>query len=492
MLLKKNNLFFFIYNSIKVGRYYMANMEESDNKWKILTALSLGVLMAGINTSIANVSLPNIQIYFQSNLSVTGLVSTAYFISFIGFALFASKLGDRYGHDKIFIIGVISFVVTSILCSIAPSIELLIFCRFLQGIAGSILLSGPMVILEKAFSVIHLGKAYGIYSVFAAVGLTIGPAIGGILQGMFNWRAIFLINVPIGILTFFLSVYSLDKIETMDVRWDIKGLIGIFLSIALIIATMTFIEDKDYIYFFVSLILSLISMVATIKIEQNAEDPLLNLRLFKNKTFATSSINLHLAYVAEYLFIYGLPYFLEKVVHDGSSMVGLILSAAPILMIFIAPLSGEITDRKGYVLPTIAGCIICIISSILIIGTNTESHGLAIFIIFAIYGIGCGLLQSPINKAIMISVPEKYSGTASGVIQASRNLGISFAVCYGSLIYALSVSAQNMQKNVLFGSAAQQLTSGLHYIAIFSIILSVIVIILTVVGKNEKKEKNSV
>ena len=122
MFLKKNNLFFFIYNSIKVGRYYMANMGESDNKWKILTALSLGVLMAGINTSIANVSLPNIQIYFQSNLSVTGLVSTAYFISFIGFALFASKLGDRYGHDKIFIIGVISFVVTSILCSIAPSI----------------------------------------------------------------------------------------------------------------------------------------------------------------------------------------------------------------------------------------------------------------------------------------------------------------------------------------------------------------------------------
>lgn len=470
----------------------MANMEESPNKWSILAAMSLGVMMASINTSISNVSLPDIGIYFNSSVGITGLVATAYFISFIGLALFSSKLGDKYGHDKVFISGVIGLIITSTMCSLSPSIEILILSRFLQGITGSLLLASPMIILEKAFSINHLGKAYGIYSVFAAVGLAIGPTIGGILQSLFNWRAIFLINVPLGIITLIMSIYSLDKIETMNVIWDIKGLVSIFFATLFVITTLNCIEDKFYLYGLICGILTVISTYAFIKAEKNAEDPLINLHLFKNKTFTANSINLHLAYIAEYLFIYALPYFLEKVVHDGPGMVGVVLSAAPILMIFIAPLSGEITDKKGPVLPTILGCIVCIISAILLLHTNINSHGLDVFIMFAIYGIGCGLLQSPINKAIMVSVPEEYSGTASGVIPTSRSLGISFGVCYGSLIYSFTVPSQIMQKNILFGSAANDLILGLHYIGILSIVLSIIVIILSIYGKPQKVSANKI
>lgn len=471
----------------------MSNYEESPNKWKILAATCLGVAMAGINTSITNVSLPDIGIYFQSNVNITGLVVTAYFISFIGFALFASKLGDRYGHDKIFQIGIVGLIITSILCSISPTISLLIVSRFLQGIAGSLLLAGPMVLLKKAFATNHLGRAYGIYSVFAAVGLAIGPTIGGILQSLFNWRYIFLINVPLGIITLIISLYSLDKIDKMDVVWDYKGLVTMFLSILFVIATLNFIENNNYLYTFIAGIITIISTYIFIKSEKSAEDPLINLHLFRNKTFTANTINLHLAYIAEYLFIYGLPYFLEKVVHDGPGMVGIVLSSAPILMMIIAPLSGTITDKKGEVIPTIAGCIVCIISAILLYTTNTESHGFIIFIMFAIYGIGCGLLQSPINKAIMVSVPEKYSGTASGIVQTSRSLGISFAICYGSLIYTLSVNALYMQQDKLYGLGALELTNGLHNIALFSIILSIIVIFLSLYGRpqNETAKNNN-
>lgn len=132
----------------------------------------------------------------------------------------------------------------------------------------------------------------------------------------------------------------------LDVKWDFKGLLRIFFSITFVIATMTFIENGKYICSITSLLLSLISIYTAIKIEQVVEDPLLKLHLFKNKTFATSTLNLHLAYVSEYLFLYALPYFLEKVVHDGPSRVGLILNAAPILMIFIVPLSGELQIRR--------------------------------------------------------------------------------------------------------------------------------------------------
>lgn len=469
----------------------MANDEESPNKWKILLSLSLGCLMASINTSIANVSLPDIGIYFHSSVGLTGLVVTGYFISFIGLALFASKLGDGYGHDRIFKIGVIGMVITSIMCSIAPSVDMLILSRFLQGIAGALLLASPMVILEKAFAERNLGKAYGIYSVSAAIGLSIGPTIGGILQQIYDWRAIFLINVPIGIITYILSAYSLDKIERMDIIWDIYGLVTIFFSILFVIGTLNFIEDGYFVYAIIGAILTAISVYGFIKAESSAIDPLINLHLFKNKTFTANTINLHFAYIAEYLLIYSLPYFLEKVVHDGPGMVGIVLSAAPIIMMFVAPISGAITDKKGVVLPTVIGNIICIISLILITFTTTSSHGFIIFVIFAIYGIGCGLLQSPINKAIMISVPEEYAGTASGVIPTSRSLGISFAVCYGGLILSYAVPAKTLEQTALYGLAAQELTLGLHYVAILGIILCIAVIIISILGKPKKASYES-
>lgn len=469
----------------------MANNEESPNKWKILLSLSLGCLMASINTSIANVSLPDIGIYFNASVGLTGLVVTGYFISFIGLALFASKLGDGYGHDRIFKIGVVGMIITSIMCSISPSIDILILSRFLQGIAGALLLASPMVILEKAFAEKDLGKAYGIYSVSAAVGLAIGPTIGGLLQQLYDWRAIFLINVPLGIITFILAIYSLDKIERMRIIWDIKGLTTAFFSILFVIGTLNFIEDRYFLYAIIGAVLTAISVLGFIKSEQTAVDPLINLHLFRNKTFTANTINLHLAYIAEYLLIYSIPYFLEKVVHDGPGMVGVVLSAAPLIMIFIAPISGMITDKKGVVLPTVIGNIICIISLVLITFTTNLSHELEIFIVFAVYGLGCGLLQSPINKAIMVSVPEKYAGTASGVIPTSRSLGISFAVCYGGLILSYAVSSKTLEQETLFGVAAQELTAGLHYVAILGIILCILVIILSIAGRPEKKSYES-
>ncbi|MGN0093897.1 MAG: MFS transporter, partial [Methanobrevibacter sp.] len=160
-------------------------------------------------------------------------------------------------------------------------------------------------------------------------------------------------------------------------------------------------------------------------------------------------------------------------------------------MIFIAPISGMITDKKGVVLPTVIGNIICIISLVLITFTTNLSHGLEIFIVFAVYGLGCGLLQSPINKAIMVSVPEKYAGTASGVIPTSRSLGISFAVCYGGLILSYAVPSKTLEQETLFGVAAQELTVGLHYVAILGIILCILVIILSIAGRPEKKSYES-
>ncbi len=464
------------------------NQNGSDNKWKILATLSLGVMMATINTSIANVSLPTIGIYFNSNIGVTGLVLTAYFVTFIGLALLFSRAGDFYGHDTIFKYGTLGFSIVAVLCTIAPTIYILVLCRALQGIFAAMLLAGPMAILQEAFPTDYLGRAFGIYSVFAAVGLALGPTLGGVLQGLYSWRAIFLIGAPLGFITFLMAVYSLDKIETRTGFWDMKGVTFEFLTILFIIITVNFLESADYMLSLIFGIITIFLFLCFIKVEFNATDPVMNLKLFSNKTFSTANINLHLAYISEYVMLFALPYFLEKVSHESSMVTGLVLSSAPLMMIFFAPLSGWITDKKGTVLPTIAGTILCIISLICITTLNVKTSAIDVFIYFALYGIGCGLLQSPINKAIMVSVPDKYQGTASGIISTVRSLGISFGVCYGGLILSLSVSEIALKQELLYGMYAIELTNGIHYVAIFGIVLCIITIIFTIIGKPSKND----
>src|SRR5664280_1008084 len=158
--------------------------------------------MVPINTSILNVALPFISSGFNSNLMGVSWVITSYLISLIGLVLFFGRLGDMIGHEKLYLSGLVLFVFTSVLCSFSSSITYLIIFRALQGIAAAMMISVSLGMVRRAFHSYELGKALGIYAVAIAAGLAIGPAIGGILIGIFGWRSIFLANVPIGVISF--------------------------------------------------------------------------------------------------------------------------------------------------------------------------------------------------------------------------------------------------------------------------------------------------
>ncbi len=161
---------------------------SNKKSWQILFAVSLGTIMVPINASIVNVSLPTITEFFGATISTSEWVLTSYLIILLSFVLFFGRFGDFWGHERLYITGLAGFIITSLLCSLAPSILFLILFRAMQGFAAAMMISVSLGIIKRSFPTSMLGEALGIYAVAIAGGLTLGPAIGGILDGLLGWR----------------------------------------------------------------------------------------------------------------------------------------------------------------------------------------------------------------------------------------------------------------------------------------------------------------
>ena len=166
-----------------------------------------------------------------SPIATSEWVLTSYLIILLSFVLFFGRFGDFWGHEKLYLSGLVGFTFTSLLCSVAPSISFLIIFRAIQGCTAAMMISVSLGIVKKSFPTSILGKALGIYAVLIAGGLTLGPVMGGFLDGIFGWRSIFLVNIPIGIVSFIICYKVFERGDSRKIQWDIIGTISQFLSL---------------------------------------------------------------------------------------------------------------------------------------------------------------------------------------------------------------------------------------------------------------------
>lgn len=444
--------------------------------------------MVPINASITNVSLPTISMYFGVGLGTAQWVLISYLITLLGFVLFFSRLGDSKGHEKVYIAGLAGFTITSLLCSLSPSVEALIIFRGLQGLSAAMIISVSMAIVRKAFPANYLGRALGIYAVAIAAGLALGPAIGGIISGFFGWRSIFLVNLPVGIIDFIFCYRILKRSTPGTAKWDIPGTILQFIALFLTVYTLNLIEDASYATAIITGALALVTFLMFIYQELRTENPVLDLKLFKVKTFSAFNLSLHFNYLCMYMLFFSVPFYLQKVLHLDQSTTGFVLTASPVIMMMVSPVSGMIADRYGSRLPAFAGSIVSGLALLSMTQLTVNSSVLDVFWRLALLGLGAALFQSPTNKALMSYLPSKKSGVASGIIATTRNLGMVFAVCYAGLLIHSAISPELMLSNELVGNAAVDLTNGFHLVVIFGAILSMVMAILSISGIPNKKE----
>ncbi len=425
---------------------------NNKNKWVILLIVLMVTFMATLDGSIVNVALP----VMAKTLNVTSasiqLVVTSYLIIISATILVFGRLGDMVGKTKVFKFGIALFTLGSLLCGITEAFPFLVLSRVIQAIGAAGTMANNQGIITEVFPPNERGRALGITGTFVALGSLLGPPIGGFIVDAGRWEYIFLINVPIGIITLFLCFKLLPK-ATETIRGKLDGfgaLLIIFTIVPLFFALskgqeLGFTNPIIWLSFFVAIAAFIIFII----VEKKHETPLLQLQIFKNKLFSLSIFCAFLSFIAIFCSNIIQPFYIQDIMKFSPSTSGLVLMIYPLVLSVIAPISGYLSDKIGSEVLTLIGLSLTSLG-LFLMSTLTEYStiiGMALFT--AIMALGNGLFQAPNNSLVMSTVPRDKLGIAGSINALTRNLGmitgiaLSTTILYNRMSYKLGYNVTN-------------------------------------------------
>lgn len=420
------------------------------NRYLILFNVVMMTFMACLDGSIVNVTLPIMAKKLYVSNEVVSWVVTAYLITIAATILIFGRLGDIKGKSRVFMMGIVLFTSGSLLCGISGSIYILIGTRVLQAIGAACTMATSQGIITQIFPSNERGKALGIVGSFVALGSLVGPPLGGFIVSVLSWQFIFLINVPIGIATFAMSMKILPRtVSKSDDKLDAKGAILFTIAIVLLFGSLIIGEDVGYANpaIISGFIISVLSMTAFILVEKKIKVPMLQLKIFGNKLFSLSIFCGFITFIAMSCSNIIQPFYLQDVMKLSPATTGLIMMTYPLILAGVAPASGHLSDKIGSEFLTFVGLMLTSAGLFLSATLNEHSQIWHMIIFIAIMSVGNGLFQSPNNSLIMSTVPRNMLGIAGSVNSLVRNLGmvtgiaLSTTLLYSGMSYMLGYHA---------------------------------------------------
>lgn len=408
----------------------MLKLTEKNRKWWILLAMSSSLALVFIDQTALAVALPAIQRELSLSNSLTQWVINAYLLALSAFILLGGKIGDRWGHKRTFLVGVVVFLVGSIGCALADSSSWLITLRALQGIGGAFMMPSTNALVTNAFPDKERGRALGIYVALAAIFLALGPLLGGLLTQLFNWRAVFWINIPVALISIALALSSVPssiRTEKLTMDW-----LGFFISTLFIGSfVLSFMEGPNWGWTSLSIIsllsFSLLSLGTFILWETKNSHPFVELNLFRNPTFSILFSILLIIQSVGIVFVFW-AIFLQNILHYTPLTAGLLLLPAMLPIIFMAPIGGHLRDHYGPSKPMSWGASLVILSLIWIGVFSHHQRYALLFPGFLGFGIGMPLILSGIMATVMSMVNVEQRGIASALLNCARQLGTSMGL----------------------------------------------------------------
>ncbi len=423
-------------------------------KWLVLSAVACGTFMATLDSSIVNVALPSITSSFHTGITQSRWVVIAYLLSITGLLLFFGRLADVIGRKFVFNFGFIIFTLGSGFCGLAANIGQLIGFRVLQGVGAAMIMANGPAIITAAFPQTERGKALGTLAMVVSAGLAIGPSIGGALVRLFSWPSVFFVNIPFGILGCILVYKNVPLALGMHVTKEIlerEKALPVFVRIQECIRKLQsfdwvgallwlFVQfgyslalDQENVLGLAGPLQRMISFasigffVLFILWEWSVLNPLLELALFKSKSFLFSNISGFFNFVAISAVMLLLPFYLQNIRGFEPHKVGIFMTIIPMTIFVVAPISGRLSDVYGSRFLSTLGMFVLCISMVLLsskwCGFQSQSSAGIIFCLILV-GLGVGLFQSPNNNAIMSAVSRAHLGVASALLATVRNLGL--------------------------------------------------------------------
>ncbi|HEX3735680.1 MAG TPA: MFS transporter [Solirubrobacterales bacterium] len=405
--------------------------ESSAGRWLLATAV-LGSGLAFLDSTVVNVALPDIGRDLGASTSALQWILNGYLLTLASLILLGGSLGDRYGRRRVFVLGVGLFTFASLLCAVAPSTELLIGARLVQGIGGALLTPGSLAIIEASFRPGDRARAIGAWSGLGGVAGAIGPLVGGYLIGAVSWRAIFVINLPIGIFVAWAATRHVPESRDPDATGglDLRG--AALAALGLAGTTYALIEAPGKgasAAILVTGIGGVLALVAFFVGERRSANPMLPLEIFRSRQFSAANGVTFVVYAALGGFFFLLVSFLQ--ISMGYTPIEAGAASLPVtgLMLFLSARSGALAQRIGARIPLTVGPLGIAAGMLLMSQIDPgDSYVSAVLPAVIVFGLGLTLVVAPVTATVLAAADMRHSGIASGVNNAVARVAGLLAV----------------------------------------------------------------
>jgi len=407
-----------------------------------LIATILGSTVVFLDSTVVNVALPAISEDLDAGLAGQQWVVEAYMLTLVALLLVGGSLGDQFGRRLIYVIGLVAFAVTSVLCAVAPSEEFLVVARGLQGIAGALLVPGSLAIVAATFDGAARGRAVGTWTAWTGIAVVLGPAGGGALVDLISWRAIFWINIPLIAGTVALTLHAVKESRDPEafrgIDWPGIGLSAVGLGGPV----FALIEQPSHGWgdpvVWVSMALGVACFALFILREARARHPMLDLALFRIRNFWVANLTTFTAYAGLIAGLFFVTLFLQQVSGYSAFEAGLATTPVSILLFLLSPRFGRFASGVGPRAPMCVGPIVGGIGLILLLRVGSEPDYLTdVLPGVLVFGLGLAATVAPLTATVLDSVEARHVGIASGVNNGiSRVAGLLAIAVLGAVISA--------------------------------------------------------
>jgi EmrB/QacA subfamily drug resistance transporter len=434
--------------------------------WLVVGTVCIGVFMGQADASIVQLAMPALEDAFDAPLGAVSWVAVGYVVAFASVLPAFARLAEIAGRKTLYLAGFALFGVCSALCALSADLGWLIAFRVLLGASGALLGANSVVVLVAAAGAERRGKALGIMAAAQAVGLSAGPALGGVLLGAFGWRAIFWVAIPgsiVGVALGWLIIPKTAKFSG-DTRFDFPGAVLLAPALAALLLAITETHAWG-----LSPALMICAAAAPVLFaafawrELSTPAPLVDLRLFRSPAFSAGSVGVLLAYGMLYGIFFAMSFALVRGYHDPPLAAGLRLTVVPIALGVTAPFAGAVSDKRPRLVMLI-GMGVCAASALALTGvmTGTPASLPLVMVGLAGFGVGLGFYIAPNNSSTMGAAPAEKSGVAGGLLNLLRVFGMGFGVSVASATLSWRLEAAtglhdrtaNVREAALLGAVA--------------------------------------
>ena len=416
---------------------------EENKKWWTLGAVSFGLFMIMLDNTVVNVALPSIQRDLGVGLSELEWIVSGYALTFAALMLIGGKLADAYGRRLLFVVGIAVFTAASLACGLSTSGDMLIAARVAQGVGAALMNPATLSIIAATFPPRQRGTAIGIWVGVSALALAIGPLVGGLLTEYASWNWIFFVNVPVGALGIAASFLLIDESrDPTHQRLDIPGLATS--ALGLFALTYALIEANAYGWGSARIVgafaIAAVSLLAFVVLERRQRAPMLDLSLFRHRTYVGANLVVLLVALAMFGVFFFVSLYMQNVLGYSAVQAGAAFLPMTLLIIVVAPIAGKLSDRFGSRALITIGMLLVSTQLLVFSQLGPDSSFWALVPGLLLGGIGMPMTMTPSAAAATRAVPVEKAGVGSAVLNAARQVGGSIGIALLGAIMASHIA----------------------------------------------------